>query len=445
MIPPHSVRIFSSCIYACECLYGCMEKITARFIEALSDWVTNIAQVIHHASDMEKVIAVLVPLFACLLSDWFNARIDRLNRISWKTKFVDFIGPLMSPIFALLLCTLAIIVLTATSGTQGLLHFVLKLSVAWLAIRIVLLMSTRRAAGWMIALVIMPITLLHFFGLWEPVTVALKAIKFSVGAFKLSAFTVLKTLLAIIILFWVAGFLVDAVDRRLKRVRGVHVSNKALMSKLFQILVYFVVFIIIMQILGVSLTALSVFGGAVGVGLGFGLQKIASNFISGIILLFEKSSQVGDVIELADGTVGTILHTSARYTLLETIDGREVLIPNEDFITQRMVNWTYSNKRARAEIKISVDYKTDLEQAKELVLAAARAHPKCLSDPAPNCFYTDFADSGIQMVLYFWIDDINDGRLGPRSDIIVAIKKSFKEAGIVIPFPHQVHIDGGNT
>jgi small-conductance mechanosensitive channel len=423
-----------------------MEIVADRFLGALSRWLLNIADVIQQASETEKVIAILLPLFACLMSSWFNARIDRMPQRSWKTKFVDFIGPLMSPIFALMLCVLAIITFAAISEAHGLLSFVFKLSVAWLAIHIVLLMSSRKAAGWMIALVVMPITLLQFFGLWKPVTVALKAIKFSVGAFKLSAFTILKTLLAVIILFWIAGFLVDAVDRRLKRMRGVHVSNKALMSKLFQIFVYFLVFIIVMQILGVSLTALSVFGGALGVGLGFGLQKIASNFISGIILLFEKSVQVGDMIELTDGTVGTVHQTGARYTLIATLDGKEVLIPNEDFITQRMVNWTYSNKRARAEIKLGVSYDSDLDKAKELLVAAARAHPKCLNQPSPESFVTDFGESGINMILYFWVEDVIDGRMGPRSDIITTIHKTFKENGIEIPLPQrEIHVIKGNA
>jgi small-conductance mechanosensitive channel len=114
-----------------------------------------------------------------------------------------------------------------------------------------------------------------------------------------------------------------------------------------------------------------------------------------------------------------------------------VLIPNEDFITQRMVNWTYSSKRARAEISLGVSYGTDLELAKQLMLNAAAAHPKCLADPAPSCFIIDFGESAIRMTLYFWIADITDGRLEPRSDILLAIWQSFREHGISIPFPQR--------
>lgn len=417
-----------------------MEVITAKLLTAFSQWALDIASVIARANELEQVLAAALPVLACLMGTWLNRRIDQMPQRTWKAKFVDFIAPLLAPLLSLLLVSIVATIFAAIGEPHNLLAFVFKISLAWLVIRVVFLMSSRRAAGWLVALVVLPITLLHFFGLWDPVTVALKAIKFSAGDFKLSAYLVLQTLLAIIILFWLAGSLVALVDRRLKRMRGVHVSNKALMSKMFQILVYFIVFIIILQIVGISLTALSVFGGALGVGLGFGLQKIASNFISGIILLFEKSIQVGDLIQLSDGTTGTVRQTGARYTLIETVDGREVLVPNEDFITQRTTNLTYSDKRARAEIPFSVDYDTDLEKAKELVLAAARAHPKCIPDPAPVCFYTAFADSGINAVLYFWVEDVTDGRLGPQSDVMMAIHKSFGQNGIVFPYPHQVQV-----
>jgi small-conductance mechanosensitive channel len=215
-------------------------------------------------------------------------------------------------------------------------------------------------------------------------------------------------------------------------------SNRALIMQIFQIVLYFVVFMMVLQVVGIDLTALSVFGGALGVGLGFGLQKIASNFISGIIMLFEKSTEVDDLIELADGTSGFIRHTGARYTLLETFDGREVLIPNEDFITQRITNWTYSHRKARVDIAVSIGYECDPRKALELMKEAASAHPKCMSDPGPFTFVSNFGDNGIDLGLFFWVPDVVDGRLDPKSEVMIGILEAFRAHNISIPYPQRV-------
>ena len=414
-----------------------MHPLLISWAEELQQWSLDVLKTIASAPTLELVLMAALPLFALFLGGWVNHRIDRLEKTNWQSRLIDFIGPLLSPFFALVFFGIAVAKLKTPEAPWLLLYSGFKLSVAWLAIRAVILMSSRKTAGWVIALVIIPLTLMHFLGLWSPVTGALKAVKFTIGTVKLTAYLLFKSLLAIVILLWISGFVAKLVEQRVHRLHNVNISTRALMTKIFQILLYFIVFIVILQIVGIDLTALSVFGGALGVGLGFGLQKIASNFISGIILLFEKSVQVDDLIELTDGTLGTVRHTGARYTLIETLDAREVLIPNEDFITQRMVNWTYSNKRARAEITLSVAYGTDLKQARELMLTAARAHPKCLAEPAPTCFVVNFADSGVIITLYFWIADITDGRLEPRSDILIAIWESFTVHGITIPYPQR--------
>jgi small-conductance mechanosensitive channel len=420
-----------------------MDALITLWIQGLKSWSLSIADKIADATWLDLALVTIIPVLALVIGALLNHRIDQLPKATWKTRVIDFVGPLLSPFLSALFFGFAIVIFHALETTQALLYFGFKLSVAWLAMRGALLMTSRKTAGWLIALVIIPITLLHFLGLWSPITGALKAIKFTLGTVKLTAFLVVKTLLAIVVLFWISGFVVDVVDRRIRRMATINISTRTLISKIFQILLYFIVFIVIMQILGINLTALSIFGGALGVGLGFGLQNIASNFVSGIILLFEKSVQVGDMIELTDGTVGTVRQTSARYTLIETIDAREVLIPNADFISQRMVNWTYSNKRARATIPITVAYGTDLERAQELMLSAARVHPKCLAEPAPSAFVTGFADHGITMTLYFWVADVTDGRLEPTSDIMIALWKAFQAEGITLPYPRRdVYVTG---
>ena len=196
--------------------------------------------------------------------------------------------------------------------------------------------------------------------------------------------------------------------------------------------------------IGLDLTTLTVFGGALGIGLGFGLQKIASNFISGLILLLERSVEQDDLIELPDGTSGFVRRSSARYTLIETFDGKEILIPNEDFITNRVTNWTLSSTKARIQINLGVAYGSDIEQAQELILQAAREHPRCIEDPEPQCFLLNFGDSSVDFTLLFWVENVVDGRWAPQSEVMFAIWRKFREHGIEIPFPQRdLHIKSG--
>ena len=196
-----------------------------------------------------------------------------------------------------------------------------------------------------------------------------------------------------------------------------------------------------LDVLGIDLTAFAVVGGAIGIGIGFGLQKITSNFISGLILLFEKSVEEGDLIELNDGTIGYVRSTGARYTLIETFESREIMIPNEDFITNRVTNWTFSNSQGRIEINIGVAYGSDLDQVSEILINAAKEHPRCSKQPAADSFLVDFGDNSINFTLYFWVDDIVEGLKRPKSDVLFSIWRKFKDNNIEIPFPQRdVHI-----
>ncbi len=264
---------------------------------------------------------------------------------------------------------------------------------------------------------------------------------FSISDKTFSAYLIVKGLILIIILFWLTGIVSRFGENRIENLKGINLSNKSLMIKAFHIAIYFVAFLVGMDLLGVDLTTLAIFSGAIGIGIGFGLQKITSNFISGIILLFEKSVENEDLVELADGTAGFIRHTGARYTLVETFDGKEIMIPNEDFITNRVTNWTYSNKSGRIEILIGVSYDSDIEKARELILESAVEHPRCITEPAPACYLTEFADSSVNFQLFFWVSDVTEGRLEPKSDVFRSIWRKFAEHGISIPYPQRdLHI-----
>ena len=170
-------------------------------------------------------------------------------------------------------------------------------------------------------------------------------------------------------------------------------------------------------------------------------KKIASNFISGLILLVERAIEVGDLIELDGGTTGFVRKNSARHTLIETLEGREIMVPNEDFITNRVINWTYTNTKARIDIPVGVSYNSDLEVVQKLILEAALEHPLCSQDPQPNCFLRNFNSSSVDFLLLMWVDDVTQGRWAPQSEVMFSIWHKFKEHGIEIPYPQQdIHL-----
>lgn len=411
--------------------------LEAPDIAALSDHAAN---QLNAAGTWEIILAAALPLLALIIGQTVNRWIDRRPKESLYANFLDFIGPLISPALAVIFLMIAGFTMRYMEIDRHILPFIWKLCFAWFAIRLVAMMSSRQSAGWVIALVIIPITLLHLFNLWESVADTLEGIKFTMGKVKLNAFLILQSIGAIIVLFWFTGFLINATDKRLRRVRRLHTSNRVLIMKFFQILLYFIAFLMGLQIMGIDLTALSVLGGALGVGIGFGLQKIASNFISGIILLFEKSVSVDDLIELSDGTTGFIRQNAARYTMIELFDGRELFIPNEEFITQRIISYTHTTRRARIEIPVGVAYGSPVEKVRELLVEAAQSNPRCMDDPAPNAFLRGFGESSLDFTLYFWIEDVLDGKLAPTHEIMSEILRLFNENGISIPYPHQVQI-----
>lgn len=267
---------------------------------------------------------------------------------------------------------------------------------------------------------------------------------FYIGSIRVSLLLIVKFLLAFVLFFWLAGIVSEFGETRIHKIRRMSLRNRALFTKAFQVLIYFIAFLIALDIIGLDLTGLTVFSGAIGLGIGIGLQKISSNFISGIIMLFERAVEEGDLIEMSDGTTGFVRRTNARFTLLETFESREILIPNEDFITDRVTNWTFTNQIGRIDIKIGVAYGSDLKLVQSILLAAAGSHPRAVLEPEPACFLTAFGDSSVDFILYFWVDEITSGRYGPRSDVLFEISEQFERHNISIPFPQRdIHLRNG--
>ena len=410
------------------------------FIKLSSNWMDGIYRLLATTSLAEMLCAFSLPLLALLIGIRINRYVKNKPTHTLSAKTIDFMGPLIAPLLAILFTAIASAIFVHLEMKPALLPFASKLSVAWLAVQVVMTLSSGRTAGLFIMLVILPVTLLHLFDVWDITVALLNEVNFMVGSVNFNLYLILKAAITLVIMLWLVNFVLTTTEGRLRRVRTMRASNRTLILKFMQIGMYVLVFLFALNMIGVSFTALSIFSGALGVGIGFGLQKIASNFISGIILLFEKSIEVGDIIQLESGLNGTVAQTSGRYTMVSTADGKDVMIPNEEFITQRVTSLTYSNKKARVEIAVGVGYDDDIELALKLLVQAAAEEPRCLKDPVPGAYITAFADSSINLWLLFWVEDIREGKLGAQTKVMLNILKLFREHGISIPYPHQVQL-----
>ena len=277
---------------------------------------------------------------------------------------------------------------------------------------------------------------LHVSGLLPEVIDFFEEITFHIGKQKFSLWLVLQGLFWVVITLLAALWLSGAIEARLMRAESLHSSLRVVFARLAKSLLVLVAVLMVLPLLGIDLTVLSVFGGAIGVGLGFGLQKIASNYVSGFIILLDRSIRIGDLIT-ADNFYGEVKDITTRYVVVRAFDGREAIIPNEMLITTTVQNHSYSNRQIRLAIQVQVGYKDDPERAMRLMEEAAVKHPRVLADPPAKAFLARFADSGIELELGVWIDDPESGMLNLRSELNLAIWRAFQEAGIEIPYPQR--------
>jgi small-conductance mechanosensitive channel len=290
---------------------------------------------------------------------------------------------------------------------------------------------------------LMPIAVLHVFGALTPTVEYLDNIDVNLGNIEFSAYGVLRTLFFGLILFWLGRISNNFGKQFIRKQEELDVGTREVFAKLFEIILLIVIFFILLQIMGINLTTLAVFGGAIGVGLGFGLQAIASNFISGIILLLDRSLVVGDFIELEDGRSGTIRELGMRSATLETFDGKDIVVPNETFITSSFTNWTHKDIKQRYSLEFQVAYKTDLHTLFPILKETIASHPQVLSgegvseEEQPDVEINGFGDSGVDILVEYWIEGIDDGKSRVDADLMLMIWDVLKEHVIEIPFPQR--------
>jgi small-conductance mechanosensitive channel len=352
--------------------------------------------------------------------------------LRWYRRLIPLIAPTVNVL--ILVIGLTFFVKQGLAVDKRFAEAVRWLAASWFLIAFVHVLTHSRAKTLAASLLVALIVFLSASELLEDVLTYLANISFSAGKLEISALQVLKFAVSVVLLIWLAGALLRGIEFSLQKMRNMRASTRQLFLALSRAGIYALAAIVALSTLGIDLTAFAIFGGAVGVGLGFGLQKIASNFISGLILLVERSVEVGDMIEMHNGAVsGIVRQTGARYTVVETFDNGEIMVPNEDFITQRVVNWTFTNARGMIKMPISVAYGSDLGKARALMLEAAEEHPRCLEEPPPSCLLLGFTDAGISFQLNVWLGDIREKRLTTQSEILYAVWQKFLENGVGLP------------
>lgn len=291
---------------------------------------------------------------------------------------------------------------------------------------------TRRIVRWVGWIYI---TLLYL-GFLDSVSAFLDTLGISFGDFRITALGLFKAIVVTGALFTGARILTEAATNRIERNKDIAPSFGVLAIKILQVGLYGAALFLGLKAVGFDLTGLAVLSGAIGVGLGFGLQKVVSNLVSGVIILLDKSIKPGDVISIGD-TFGWIESLGARYVSVVTRDGREYLIPNEDLITGQVVNWSHSNEFVRIDLEFGTSYHDDPHKVRRVAIEAALSVPRVLKTRNSVCHITGFGDSSVNYVLRFWILDPREGLTNVRGTVFLALWDAFRAEGISIPFPQR--------
>jgi small-conductance mechanosensitive channel len=395
---------------------------------------------------VQIAILLLVLLIARLVSNRLDPAIEeRLRHIAGQRRLLRFLVIVYRRLFSIVLVIglwASVYIMRATTwpSRSYLLGATTSLITAWLFISIASRVIKNRSYSRIIAVSSWIVAALFIMGMLPQTIVWLDSVAVGRDTSAISLLSIFKSILLLGALSWAAVLISQIVANSLARNEDLSPSIRVLLSKLTRIVLLICAVVISLRAVGIDFTALAVFSGALGIGIGLGLQKIVSNFISGIILLLDKSIKPGDVIEIetiSGSTYGWVQHLGARYTAVRTRDGTETLIPNESFIDSPVTNWTFTNKVVRRKLNVGVSYSTDVEKAIEQCIAAAEETTRILKVPKPTCLIVGFGDSSVDLQVRFWISDSESGVANVTSKLYLAIWKRFTAEKIEIPFPQM--------
>ena len=350
--------------------------------------------------------------------------------------------PLIMPLAWLMFAGVAQFTAIQLAWPSGIIGVAVSLLTAWVVIRLMLNFIADPWWSKAVAMFVWAVAALDIVGLLDPTLMFMDRLAINLGSVRLSLLLVAKGIVAMVVMLWLANWAARLVESRLKSVKQFTPSQKVLFSKLARVLFITLAILIGINTVGIDLTALHVFSGALGLGIGIGLQKVVSNLLSGVILLMDRSVKPGDVVSIS-GTYGWINSIGARYVSVVTRDGIEHLIPNEVLISTPVENWSHSDRLVRQRLPIGISYDSDVNKAIKLAQDAAEEFDRILKNPAPRCLLKGYGDNALDLELRVWIEDAEQGVSNVKSEIYLRIIDLFAQNDIAFPYPQRdIHVKG---
>jgi len=405
-------------------------------------WLRTNVLVLDNA--VQAAIIVLTLLLALLFAQRFKPLLERYRDHRNIGRGVVIAESMALSVIWLALMWLAMTIVGASDRPNGLLSTALTLLGAWIVIHLGSQFVRNRGLAKVITWAVWSIAALSILGLLAPVIEALDSAAIEIGELRISLYTVVRSTVSLAVLLSIALYLTSLTEARIRTSQTLSPTVQVLLTKSLKFVLLSLAVLVAIRSVGIELGALTVLGGALGLGVGFGLQKIVSNLISGVILLVDKSIKPGDIISVS-GTYGWVTALGGRYVSVVTRDGVEHLIPNETLISERVENWTHTQRRTRLKLDVGVHHESDLRQVIAICEDAARATTRVLPDPEPKCLFIEWGDSSLKLQLRFWIGDAQNGVQNVKSDVLIEIWQRFKQHGVRVPYPQRdVHIRTGS-
>jgi small-conductance mechanosensitive channel len=374
---------------------------------------------------------------------FFNTKHTSESHFTFQKKFVSKLGNYITPVLAVLILKISIEISGEAANHLWINKTALTLGILFIFNSIIRDFVSNQFIATVLRWVGMPILFLHLLDVLVGLIEILESISLNVGNIEISAYGIARVTIFGSLLFWLGRATNKTGGEIIRKQEKLDLRTREVAAKLFEIGTFTLIALLLLQVMGINLTALAVFGGAIGVGIGLGLQAIASNFISGFIILLDRSVSIGDFIELEDGSKGIVRQLSMRATTLETFDGKDIVVPNEKFIVGTFINWTHKDKNQRYRVDFSVAYHSDIRKLVEIIKVVVASHPQVFSGDAvpleerPDCEIDSFGDSGINMFVEFWMEGIDDGKNRVGGDLMLMILEALQQNGFEIPFPQR--------